>query len=138
MKNYKDIVFNIDLSNENDFSKSEDISDNSVSNEEKIHINNLNEKIQAPLKEKDKIIEKKEINKKKFELNKIGNNIPDYQREKNFTENKLNKINKKPKIRKEMNIPNSKINRLIIEKSEKKRENIDDMDDVCNFSGISN
>ena len=34
-----------------------------------------------------------------------------------------------------MNISNIKI---IIEKSENNNENIDDMDDVCNFSGINN
>ena len=138
MKNYKDIVFNIDLSNDNDFSKSEDISDNSVSNEEKIHINNLNEKIQQPIKEKTNITENEDINNKKSEFKKFETNATKYQKDKNFTENKLNKINKKPKIRKEMNIPNSKIKRLIIEKSENNSENIDEMDDVCNFSGINN
>ena len=138
MKNYKDIVFNIDLSNDNDFSKSEDISDNSVSNEEKIHINNLNEKIQQPIKEKTNITENGDINIKKSEFKKFETNATKYQKDKNFTENKLNKINKKPKIRKDMNIPNSKIKRLIIEKSENNSENIDEMDDVCNFSGINN
>ena len=138
MKNYKDIVFNIDLSNDNDISKSEDISDNSVSNEEKIHINNLNEKIQQPIKEKTNITENEDINIKKSEFKKFETNATKYQKDKNFTENKLNKINKNSKIRKEMNIPNSKIKRLIIEKSENNSENIDEMDDVCNFSGINN
>ena len=138
MKNFKDIVFNIDLTNDNDFSKSEDISDNSVSNEENIKINNLNEKFQGPLQEKTNLMGEKNIKTKKFEFNKIDNNASNFQKEKNFTENKFNKIHKKPKIRKEMNLPNSKINRLIIEKSENNSENIDDMDDVCNFSGINN
>ena len=53
-------------------------------------------------------------------------------------ENKLNKIIKKPKIRKETNLPNSKINRLIIEKNDNYSDNMDDLDDVCNFSGINN
>ena len=138
MKNFKDIVFNIDLTNDNDFSKSEDISDNSVSNEENIKINNLKEKFQGPLQEKTNLMGEKDIKTKKFEFNKIDNNATNFQKEKNFTENKFNKIHKKPKIRKEMNLPNSKIKRLIIEKSENNSENIDDMDDVCNFSGINN
>ena len=40
-----------------------------------------------------------------------------------------------PRLRKETNIPNSKINRFVLEKNE---NNSDDMDEVCNFSGINN
>ena len=141
LKNFKNIVFNIDLSNDNDkdLSKSEDVSDNSISNEEKININNLNEKIKPSLKEKTNIIKKKHINSKKNEFNKIENKPIIYQKENNSIEKKLNKIiNKKPKIRKEQNVTNSKINRLIIEKYDNNSENIDDLDDVCNFSGINN
>ena len=143
LKDFKNIIFNIDLSNDNekDFPKSEDVSDNSISNEEKIYINSLNEKIKPSLKEKVNIINKKHINNKKNELNKIGNNLSNYQREKNSNEKKFSKINKKPKIAKigkETNMPNNKIKKLIIEKNDNNSENIDDLDDVCNFSGINN
>ena len=40
-----------------------------------------------------------------------------------------------PKIIKETNIPNSKINRLVIEKYDNTNDNIQDLDNVCNFSG---
>ncbi len=75
--------------------------------------------------------------KTNFNKDEVG--IKNYLLEKDsYLNNQLKKINKKPKIRKEMNIPNSKIKRLIIEKSENNSENIDEMDDVCNFSGINN
>ena len=136
----KNIVFNIDLSNDknNDFSKSEDISDNSLSNEEKIDINNLNNKIKQPLKNKTYIINKKHINNKKNSFDNFGNNLKNDKEEKNLFDNKLNKINNAPKIRKETNIPNSNINRLIIEKYDNTSDNVEDLDDVCNFSGINN
>ena len=128
------------MSNEknNDFSKSEDISDNSFSNDDKIYINNLNEKIKQPKKEKSNIINKKHINNKKNELDNFENNLKNEKLEQNLIGNKLNKINKMPKIRKETNIPNSKINRLVIEKYDNTNDNIEDLDDVCNFSGINN
>ena len=138
-KNNKNIVFNIDLSNDidNDFSKSEDVSDNSISNEDKIHINNFNEKNNQPIKEKSNIMNKKNINNMQTNLKeKENNNINNYQ--KKIFENKINKLIKRPKIRKETNLPNSNINRLIIEKQENNSENFDDLDDVCNFSGINN
>ena len=50
-------------------------------------------------------------------------------------------INKKPKLRKETNIPNNKINRLVFEVKDNICDinNSDgDLDDVCNFSGINN
>ena len=73
-----------------------------------------------------------QTNFKEKENNNINNN------QKKIFENKINKLIKKPKIRKETNLPNSKINRLIIEKHENNSENFDDLDDVCNFSGINN
>ena len=83
-KNVKNIIFNIDLtknnndednkeniSNDNQ-SKSEDISDNSISHDEKIQINNLEKKIGKSFKDKNNIINNKNNNKTKF--NKIDIN----------------------------------------------------------------
>ena len=141
-KNNKNhFVFNIDLTEENDYNntKSEDISDKSFSNEEKIQVNNLNEKkIKQPIKDTLNIINKNNINKTKTEFNQGYNKNKAYMTEDKIIEKKINKINKKPKLRKETNIPNSKINRLIIEKNDNYCDNMDDLDDVCNFSGINN
>ena len=59
-----------------------------------------------------------------------------------INKNQLNikpNINKKPKLKKETNLPNSKINRLVFDVKENMHDNNDDdLDDVCNFSGINN
>ena len=47
-------------------------------------------------------------------------------------------IKHKPKLKKETNIPNSKINRLVFDMKDNSYNNDDDLDDVCNFSGINN
>ena len=162
------MVFNIDLSNDKDDkinmdnknisddnkSKSEDISDNSLSHEEKIQIKNLEGKIGKPLKDKNNIINndnkiyinnkkntvnnnttQNKINKQKDKFISFDNDNNKVNIEKNKTN--LNNNNKKiPKLIKETNNPNSKINRLVFDKS---YDNIDDdLDDVCNFSGINN
>ena len=177
----KNLVFNIDLTNNirddeendkinntnDDNSRSEDISDNSYSHEEKIQINSLQRKIGKPLKEKSNIINNNKrnnniINKKNSNNNKIisNKNIGDDDKNKlisfeNNYNNKCNKIekienkkiininsnndnNNKPKLKKEENIQNSKINRLVFDMKYNNYNNSDDLDDVCNFSGINN
>ena len=139
----KNIVFNIDLTddNENDInnhSKSEDISDNSYSNEEKSNIIILNEKTIKPIKYKANLMKKNPINTNiKNNSNKNENYTNIYQGKKKLLENKINKVIKKPTIRKETNIPNSKIDRFVIEKNNNS-DDFDELDDVCNFSGINN
>ena len=174
----KNLVFNIDLTNNirddeenrkinntnDDNSRSEDISDNSYSHEEKIQINNLERKIGKPLKEKSNIIDNNKRNdninnKKDSNNNKIisNKNIGDDDKNKlisfeNNCNNKYNKIenkkiikinsknnnNNKPKLKKETNIHNRKINRLVFDMKYNNYNNSDDLDDVCNFSGINN
>ena len=143
-------------------SKSEDISDNSFSHEEKIQINNLERKIRKPLKIRDD--KSNIINDNKFNnimnKNKITNYIQNQHKKQihsdtnflNFDKynnkihdikenisKKKNNTNKKQILKKETNIPNSKINRLVFDIDKNNNENnSDDLDDVCNFSGINN
>ena len=156
-KDDKKNMGNNNISDDNK-SKSEDISDNSLSHEEKIQINNLEGKIGKPLKDKNNIINndnKIDINKKKIFTNNTQNKINknkdkdnkfiSFDTDKNKVNIEKNKINaiinnkKKPKLIKETNNQNSKINRLVFENKDNNYDhNDDDLDDVCNFSGINN